>query len=296
MTDTGRVTRQAPARPLSTSSSSSPSSSTSTSSSPAWEKVGAAPRDHLAVTHRVQERIAEKQRIERRHRMTTGGRRLLFVLIALGAAWLALLSPVFSLDPQKVELYGVGVVVDPALVTATIAPYEGRSLAVINVAHLRHQILDLPGVRDAVVERVWPAGLRVEITTRIPVAAIPDPAGGYTLLDDQAVQVAHLAEVPPDVPVVNIPIGAGSERILAAVIAVVNELPGDVRARVSNVAAQTEDSVTFQLRDGPRVEWGSAEQSALKARVLTVMLQSPNVATVGVIDVSAPTLPITRAE
>jgi cell division protein FtsQ len=140
------------------------------------------------------------------------------------------------------------------------------------------------------------AGLRVIITTRVPVAAVARAEGGYVLLDDQAVQVAVIEAAPGDVPVVSIPLEVDNERILDTVIAVINELPADLRARVGEVSAATEDSVQFRLRDGPRVEWGSAEQSALKASVLQTILGSPQAQSAAVIDVSAPTLPITRSE
>jgi cell division protein FtsQ len=260
-----------------------------------WVRVDPSGKSPSVVTHRAQERIREKQRVERRHRMSVGARRLAYVAIALAAGWLALLSPVFALDARKVEVSGTGAIVDPALVAATVAPYEGRSLATLNTGHISNQLMDLPGVRDAVVDRVWPAGLRITITTRVAVAAIARPEGGYVLLDDQAVQVAVIEAVPGDVPVVAIPLDAGDDRILDTVITVINELPAELRARVGAVSAATEDSVQFQLRDGPRVEWGSAEQSALKASVLQTILGSAQAQTAAVIDVSAPTLPITRA-
>lgn len=264
--------------------------------SPQWAPVDPGHRSSAAVTHRVSERIQEKQRVQRRRRMTTAGRRLLVAGIVVGSMWVVLLSPVFDLDAHKVEVSGLGVVVDPAAVDAAVAPYVGQSLTTLNVVHLENQLAEIQGVRHASVARVWPAGLRIEVTTRVPVAAIPDAAGGFVLLDDEAQRVAVIQAVPSDIPVVNIPVGEGSERILDAVITVINALPADLRARVHDVAAPTEDSVAFQLREGPRVEWGSAEQSALKAQVLMVLLQSPQAASAGVIDVSAPTLPTTRAE
>jgi cell division protein FtsQ len=244
----------------------------------------------------VSERIQEKQKVQRRRRMSTATRRLAIAGAVVGVLWLGLQSPVFDLEASKVEVSGLGVVVDPVAIDAAVAPYVGHSLTTLNVVHLENQLAQLPGVRHATVARVWPAGLRIEITTRVPVAAIPDPAGGYVLLDDEAMRVGHIEAVPGDLPIVSIPLGEGNERILDTVIAVINELPADLRARVQDVAAPTEDSVTFQLREGPRVEWGSAEQSALKAQVLVVMLQSPQAASAGVIDVSAPTLPTTRAQ
>src|SRR5690606_19119911 len=124
-----------------------------------WARVEPATRSGEVVTYRAQERLREKRRTEQRRRMSKGARRLAVISAVLGLGWLALLSPVFALDGDKVELTGTGSIVDPALVLATVAPYEGRALATINTAHLRHQLMDLPGVRDAVVDRVWPAGL-----------------------------------------------------------------------------------------------------------------------------------------
>ena len=71
-------------------------------------------------------------------------------------------------------------------------------------------------------------------------------------------------------------------------------MPADLRDRVGDMSASTEDSVTFTLRKGPRVEWGSAENSNLKAQVLAVLLESKQASNAAVIDVSAPTLPITK--
>lgn len=261
-----------------------------------WQRVDPGTRSAPVVTYRAQERLKEKKRVEQRRRLSKGAKRLTIVAVVLGLGWLGLLSPVFSLDSQKVEVSSLGTIVDPALVNATIAPYEGRSLATLNTVHIRNQLMDLPGVREAVVDRVWPAGLRITISTRIPVAAIPREDGQYALLDDEAEQVAVIAAVPGNIPVVSIPLEPGNERILKAVITVVNELPEDLRARVGSIAAATEDSVQFQLRDGPRVEWGGAEQSALKAQVLATILNSPQALSAAVIDVSAPTLPITRAQ
>ncbi len=262
---------------------------------PEWARVRPAPASQAAVSHRMQDRLAEKRRVERRRRMSRGAKRVLAVGVVAGLGWLALLSPMFAVDADRVEVIGTGAVVDPAQVLAAVAPYEGQSLALMNTGHLSNQLEELQGVREAAVERVWPAGLRITITTRVPVAAIAAPAGGYVLLDDEAVEISR-AEVPPaGVPIVGIPL-TGNERILHAVMGVINEIPVELRERIGGISAQTEDSVVLQLRDGPRVEWGSAEQSALKAQVLLVMLESQQAGGAPVIDVSAPTLPITRTQ
>jgi len=206
--------------------------------------------------------------------------------------WAFFMSPVFALDPAKIQLSGVEDKIDAAAVAAVLASHEGESLALLNVVHVADQLRDLTGVRDATVERVWPSGLRVTLVSRHPVAAIPD-GEVFDLLDAEAIPVGEVDEAPADLPLVTVPVG--DERILAAVLEVIRNLPADLLGRVSGIGAQTEDTVSFSLTDGPRVEWGSSEDSALKAQVLTVMLASQPAASAAVIDVSAPTLPITKA-
>lgn len=243
----------------------------------------------------MQERLAERRRTERRRAAVKWGRIGLAAGVVVLILWLALRSPLFSLNPTKVELSGVTPEVDAAAVDAVLTEYDGSSLALLNVPHIADQLRDLVGVQDATVERVWPAGLRVTITPRHPVAAIAS-GGGFVLLDADAVKVGEVDAAPAGLPVLDIPLGTDNDRILNAVLEVVRNLPQDVLDRVSSVGAQTEDTVAFTLRDGPRVEWGSSQDSALKAQVLDVMLTSGAASAADVIDVSAPTLPITRRQ
>ena len=245
------------------------------------------------VTMRVQERLRERSKAEHRVALIKWARRSAYVGAGVLAVWLLLLSPLFALDPAKVEASGYGTVVDPALVDAAVATHEGTSLALLNTAHLSHEIRDIPGVRTVQIEREWPAGLAITIESREPVAAVTDPKGGYVLVDEEAVQVGRTDKAPKDLPAIEVPVGEDNVRVLKSVLGVVEALPAQVSARVDIVRAATEDSVTFTLRKGPRVEWGSSEQSALKAKVLEVLLDSGDADDAAVIDVSAPTLPIT---
>ncbi|PKQ25721.1 MAG: peptidase S9 [Actinobacteria bacterium HGW-Actinobacteria-4] len=261
-----------------------------------WAPVASPAGLPANVTTRVSERLQEKARARSRLRWRTVARRAGYAAVVAFLAWLAVLSPLFALEADSVEVSGFGTVVDEAAVRAVIAQHEGSSLVLLNVEHVRNQLTDVPGVREVVVERVWPAGLIVTLTSREPVAAIPDPAGGLVLVDDEGVEVARSVAVPDNVPLITVPVGPDHVRVLEAVLRVVRELPATLLERVEGIRADTEDSVQFTLRDGPQVEWGSAEQSALKAEVLQVLLESDRAAGADVIDVSAPTLPITRSE
>ncbi len=250
------------------------------------------------VSTTSRERFAERARarraLARRQVLLTGGG----VAAAGALGWLLLLSPVLALDPEQVEVTGAGTVVAVDQVLAVVTEHDGTPLPRLDTVRLRDDVLEVPGVREARVVREWPRGLAVQLVSREPVAAVPEAAGpgggapGFVLLDQEGVQVGRADAAPEGMPVVDVPVG--DERTLTAVLHVLEELPPDLLAQVAGVSAQTQDTVTMQLRDGPRVDWGSADETPLKAAVLAALRAAPTAAGASVYDVSAPRMPITR--
>ncbi len=240
------------------------------------------------------ERERERRSAQRKRLAITWGRRLGYVIIAAALVWVVLLSPAFALDPEKVTVTGYGTVVDPTEVREVIDAHEGGSLATLRIGHLASELQDIPGVRQAHVQRSWPDGLTVTLESREPVAAVPERSGGFAFVDDEGVQVGRADSKPKDLPVLNVPVDTPDKKALMAALTVINAMPPELMARITSISAQTADSVSFSLSKGPKVEWGSAEDNDVKAQVLTVLLESKQAAKADVIDVSAPTLPITK--
>lgn len=244
-------------------------------------------------------RFAERARARRNL-----ARRQLVIAVAVavavvGLGWLLFASPVLALDPVEVAVEGAGTVVAVDQVQAVVAAHAGTPLPRLDTVALRDDLLDVPGVREARVTRAWPTGLTVTLVAREPVAAVPDDADsssattpGFALLDQDGVQVGRVDAAPAGLPVVDVPVG--DKRTLAAVLGVLEQLPPDLLAQVQGVSARTQDTVTMQLRDGVRVDWGSAHETPLKIAVLGALRASPAAAGSTVIDVSAPRLPITK--
>lgn len=251
------------------------------------------------VSTRSAERFAERARAARNLARRQVALVVAGVLVVAGLGYLVLFSPVFRLDPERVAVTGAGTVVAVDQVDAVVARHAGTPLPRLDTGAVREEVLQVPGVREASVTRDWPTGLTVALVSREPVAAVPEaqaPEGaagpGFTLLDEEGVPVGR-SDAPPDgLPVVGVP--AEQPRTLAAVLAVVRSLPDDLVAQVADVSAQTQDTIAMTLRDGVRVEWGSDDETALKATVLKTLRASPAAAGATVIDVSAPRLPITR--
>ncbi|TQL04443.1 cell division protein FtsQ [Cellulomonas sp. SLBN-39] len=246
------------------------------------------------VSTTSQERFAERARARRNlaRRQVAG---VVGGVVAVAAlAWLLLLSPVLALDADEVVVTGAGTVVAVDQVLAVVEPSGGTPLPRLDTVGLRDALLEVPGVREARVMRVWPHGLAVQLVSREPVAAVPEPGGGdgWALLDEEGVQVGRADAPPEGLPAVDVPVG--DERTLDAVLLVLEGLPQDLLAQVAGVSARTQDTVTMQLRDGDRVDWGSADETALKVAVLQALRASAEAASATVFDVSAPRMPITR--
>lgn len=258
-----------------------------------WHRTEAKAADR--VTLRMQERLAEKRSVERRRLWRRWGTRGAIAAAGLLVLWAVAMSPLLRFDAGEAEISGLGTYVDPAAVDAVVAEHEGESLVLLDVSGLVDGLKEISGVADARVERLWPSTLRISLVTREPVAAVPQADEGFAIVDDEAVTVGIVEEAPEALPVVTVPLGEDGEAVLQAVLGVIDELPVELRAEVEGIEARTADSVSFTLRDGPLVEWGGVEDSATKAQVLAVLLDSSEASSADVIDVSAPTLPITRS-
>ncbi len=205
-------------------------------------------------------------------------------------AVLVLVSPVLALRRDGAAISVSGSTVDPAAVAAVVDAEVGTPLARLDVADLTRRIERLPDVRSASVARDWPGGVVVDVVAREPVAAVPRD-GTFALLDEDGVQVGEPVDQPPEgLPMVEIPRGERIAEALAAALSVLGALPAELLAELTAAGADSPDTVWLLLADGSRVEWGSADHPALKARVLEVIRQRP----AAVYDIAAPGMPVTR--
>lgn len=254
--------------------------------------IAIAPRGSPADSERLR-RAAERAGARARSRRRRTARLTLTVATVALAVWAGWFSPLFALDVSKLELAGLGQSVDGPAVRAALAPYVGIPLPRLDPGAMATAVEGVDGVRSASVTRKWPNGVRVAITPRVAIAAVPGEGGAFILVDAEGVAVGEPTADPGALPVVNVAVDPDHARALGAVVAVLGALPTELGQRVQSAGAQTEDTVELTLGDGTRVVWGSASDTALKAEVVLTILDSGSFAA-AVIDVSAPTLPITH--
>ena len=214
---------------------------------------------------------------------------LVLVVALVGAgAWLVLASP--YLLARGVQVDGAGAIGAERVGAAAELP-DDVPLARVDLDGIRQRVEAIPAVGSAEVSRSWPHTVRVQVAPRTPVAVVAG-ADGASALDGEGVRFSAPAEQTAGLPEVELADGVDAEGVSEAA-RVVAALPADLGARVRAVRVASVDEITLALRGDLTVVWGSAEQSATKAEVLSVLLQDlPR--GVSEIDVTVPGNPTTR--
>lgn len=200
-------------------------------------------------------------------------------LVAIGAAavvllgfagWIVGFSPWLALEESEITITGGSEQASTQEIAEHITPAVGTPLARLDTGAMVEGIESIIGVKEVTISRSWPHGLQVDVVARKPVAAVKN-SDEYVVVDADGVELNHLAEAPEGLPVVNVPIDETTGETVTGALTVMAALPGDVE--VSEVAATGPDGIRLTLADGATVEWGSADDSEMKAAVLETLLQ-----------------------
>lgn len=237
----------------------------------------------------LQVRLLERTRAARRASLRRIGMVALVASAAVALLWVAFASPLFAFDPTRLTVEDPGGTAENAVVQEFADAYAGVPLPRLDTSGLADRLEGEPGIRTAVVQRVWPRGLVVTLEPRLPAAAVPAEEG-MVLFDAEGVRIG-VGAPPEGIPVVDVPLGEeDTARTLQAALAVLAALPDELRPQVAGVSATNADSITLTLSDGATVRWGGNAENELKARVLETLRQLP----ASVYDISTPRRPITR--
>ena len=211
---------------------------------------------------------------------------VLLVGLVGGGVWLVYFSSWLSV--KGVEVDGVGLLSAAEVRRAAAVP-EGEALARVDLDRVRSRVEALAPVASADVSRQWPDQVLIEEQEREAVAVV-EIGGQLQGMDADGVVFRDYARAPAGLPRVETGSDTGSEALREAAL-VVAALPADLQAKVDHVQVATVDEISLDLRDGRVVEWGSAEDSDLKARVLADLLAARRAP---YYDVSVPGQPTTH--
>lgn len=226
-------------------------------------------------------------------------RRLLIVIAAAvlvlgsGAVW-ALYGSSW-LRTETVRITGVDVLA-PAEVEAAAAVPMGAPLISVDTDAIADRLRQkLPRIDSVDVVRSWPHGIGLKVTERKPVLLVKKGAK-FIEVDAKGVRFATVDKAPGRVPLLELTSDQsaslrrfGSARLVREAVRVAGDLPGGIAGDTKVVRVTSYDSISLELTRDREVIWGSGEEGAVKAKVLTALMKAAPKA--GHFDVSAPTAP-----
>jgi len=195
-------------------------------------------------------------------------------------------SPLLSLKTIRVE--GASKV-SAASVRTALGGQLGRPLALIDFDSITRKLGNFPLIRSFVTETVPPGTLIIRIAERTPIATLAT-SSGFSVVDPAGIVIDSSADRQPSLPLIELGSATKSSPAFVAAVGVLLALPSALLKQVDTVTAQTSDDVTLTLTGGQSVVWGSAEQSALKAKVLAAVIAVGGATTK--YDLSAPNHPV----
>ena len=226
---------------------------------------------------------AKRRRQRRTHWVILGS--AFFVLLLAGiATWLVWFSSVLA--ATEVRVNGVSLLTEQQVIDAA-AVKLGGPLATQDVDGIRDRVAELAPVAEVHVEREFPHTIEITVTERtLAYVWLDEDVARW--VDANGVVFREGGETAQGI--VTAKIVAPDQRLLKDVATVVSTVVPVLGDRITLLQATAVDQIEIQLSDGDTVVWGSAEQSQVKAQVLSVLLSQD----ASVYDVSAPHAPTTR--
>ncbi len=252
-------------------------------------------------------RAEERPRKERAP--LTRARKLLYTASALAIiAVLYVVLVFFSplLATQKITVRGTSLL-ETTQVEQKLEPLRGVPLTRIDEKKVRELLGQDNVIRSVQVESRPPHELVVTLKERTAVAVVKQ-GDTYHTVDSDGVSLLESATQPDtSVPLVRFsgddPQTSAEFRTISTAL---SAMPSELLAQVKEAGATSTSSITLTLRDNITVQWGTAEESELKAKVLLSLRQAiakraqeetsseAQTQKVTVYDVSAPRVPVTR--
>jgi cell division protein FtsQ len=208
------------------------------------------------------------------------------VLVAAILVWLVAFSSVFGV--KTVTVHGNhSLTADQIRAAAKIT--DGTPLVRLDKAGAAHRVEAMPDVASAEISTSFPSTVVITVTERVAIGYVKT-GSRFALVDKTGDQFRTAARAPKDLPLFVVPSGADSRTTGGAVATVAAALPASIRVKVNSIQAMDPQAITLLLTDQRVVQWGSADRSVDKARILPTLLEQPGTQ----FDVTDPDQPFAR--
>ena len=216
-------------------------------------------------------------------RSVLGGISALLVLVLA-----TMFTPILAIS--KISVSGTELVSEKQI-QLTLKKYIGSPLPMISSDNVAQDLDKFKLIESISLISLPPHELQVRIVERTPIAIVVQ--GGVSYLYDPSGVRVGTASGFEKLPTIIIKDDPKTSKNYKQAIDVLLSLPSSLLKRVAYIQARTRDNVTLQLRGNAvqSIIWGDSSQSALKSRVLRVLLFKTPSKIRATFDVSAPLTP-----
>jgi cell division protein FtsQ len=198
------------------------------------------------------------------------------ILVIAGFVWWSLyLSKWFI--AQEISVTGNERLTIEQISTLAEVPI-GNSLMSIDTAAMASQLMSMPEIEVATVERGWPHTILIKVTERTPIA-VAATASGFNLIDSQGHNAGVVAAPPAGLLIIS---AQPDSNAMLGAIKTLAAIPA--QWQLIGLSAATQDSIVATLGSGAVITFGSSERAADKVEVAQALMEKGY----SVINVSAP--------
>jgi len=234
-----------------------------------------------------------------RSRLPRPGLRFLAVLLALlalaagGWVWLRNSSLVAV---QRVTIVGVSGRDAHQIRAALRSAARNMTTLDVKMAALHTAVAPFPVVKHLIVSTDFPHRMRIDVVEQVPVAMIS--AGGLQVPVSADGTLLRGVSVSGSLPTIALPVSPGGTRVTGSTLQVVNLLaaaPYQLLTKVSGASDGGTHGLEAQLRNGPKVYFGSDGDLGAKWAAAAAVLADAGSAGADYIDVTVASRPAAGA-
>jgi cell division protein FtsQ len=256
-------------------------------------------RARSAPLRPARRRLLRRGRVRRLPRPRGGWGRILAAVLAVlalaagGWVWLRNSSLVAV---QRVTIVGVSGR-DAQQIRAALSS-AARNMTTLNVkvASLRTAVAPYPVVKQLHVTTDFPHRMRIDVVEQVPVAMIS--AAGVHVPVSADGTLLHGTSVSETLPSISLPVTPGGTHVTGAtrqVVGLLASAPYQLLGKVSEASDGSTHGLEAQMRDGPKIYFGSGSDLGAKWMAAAAVLADPGSAGADYIDVTVPSRPAAGA-
>jgi len=198
------------------------------------------------------------------------------------------------LTVRGIEIIGAPTEQSKTALTQSVDLRIGEKLARVDPRSISARLSANNWIQSSSVSRNWINGkVEISITPRVPVALYTAPGQPQVALDASGKTFTPTAQLSKELPRVS----ASSIESGLAAIKVFTELPKEFSDGIDRLSvARPTNLLIYGVFSGReiRIIWGDGQDTELKIKVITALLEQPENKSIRMIDVTAPHAPIVK--